>query len=427
MTRISRVHAYELLDSRGNPTVGVRIELEDEHLGDAIVPSGASVGTNEAIELRDADPERYGGKGVLGVLENIKTKIAPALLARRSFDQSDLDATLVELDGSDNKSNLGANGTLGVSLAFARACARKFGKELYEYIHDISPFDAMMRMPVPMMNVINGGAHANNRIDLQEFMIVPVGAKSMASAIRFGSEVFHSLKSKLSKSGYSTAVGDEGGFAPDLNSDFQALKFLVDATKAAGYQTRFDVSIALDPAASEFFKDGNYVLKSQKTTYSPSEYCEYLEKIMSAFQVISVEDGLSENDWDTWQSFTKKLGDFVQLVGDDIFVTNRKFLQQGIDRGIGNAILIKPNQIGTLTETLDVIGLAKSAHYKTVISHRSGDTEDTFIADLAVGTGAGQIKSGSLCRSERTAKYNRLIRIEAHAGHLEYWGFREFL
>ena len=424
MSRIAGIRALEVLDSRGSPTLEVDVSLSGGSTGSAIVPSGASVGSNEALEMRDGNPSRFFGKGVLDAISHVHEEIQAALVGSRSFSQSELDASLQEIDGTSNKSKLGANATLGVSLAFARAQAHAANIPLYEHIAQLSHTNDI-RLPVPMMNVLNGGAHANNRIDLQEFMIVPTGMKNFASAIRCGSEVFHCLKRALDNDGHSTAVGDEGGFAPDLDSDASALKYLINSVAAAGYEVGVDVNLALDCAATEFHADGRYVLRGRNESFSATEYCDYLAELVDKYPIISIEDGLGEDDWDAWQELTVRLGTQIQLVGDDIFVTNPSFLQKGIDLGVGNSILIKVNQIGTLTETLDVIKLAKASGYKTVISHRSGDTEDTFIADLAVGTGAGQIKTGSMCRSERTSKYNRLVRIEADASHLDYRGLRE--
>ena len=426
MTSISSIRALEVLDSRGNPTLEVDVTLSDGCFGRAMVPSGASVGSSEAEELRDGEKKRFHGKGVLQAIDRIHQVIQPALAKSASLDQQAVDSLLCELDGSDDKSHLGANSTLGVSLASARAFAQASGKPLYAYLADLSE-DAEVRMPVPMMNVLNGGAHANNRIDLQEFMIVPVGMPCLASAVRCGSEVFQSLKQALSADGHSTAVGDEGGFAPNLPSDDVALDYLARAISDAGYGVGSDVALALDCAATELFDNGEYLLQGQGVSFSGSEFCDYLKQLVERHPIVSIEDGLAENDWESWQTLTALLGSKTQLVGDDVFVTNRKYLGKGIELGVANSVLIKLNQIGTLSETLDVIALARSAGYRTVISHRSGDTEDTFIADLAVGTGAGQIKTGSLCRSERTSKYNRLVRIEATAENLDYRGLREII
>ncbi|MCY3884825.1 MAG: phosphopyruvate hydratase [Gammaproteobacteria bacterium] len=426
MSRIDGIRALEVLDSRGSPTLEVEVSLANGSTGRAMVPSGASVGSNEALELRDGNSDRFFGKGVLDAICHVHNEIQSALVCESSFNQSELDSTLQEIDGTQNKTKLGANATLGVSLAFARAEAQSTKVPLYEHIASLNRTDDM-RLPVPMMNVLNGGAHANNRIDLQEFMIVPTGMNDFSSAIRCGAEVFHCLKNALSADGHSTAVGDEGGFAPDLDSDESALAYLADAIERAGYKLGSDVHLALDCAATEFHSDGDYFLQGQSKSYTSRQYCDYLAELVVQFPIVSIEDGLAEEDWNAWRQLTARLGSRVQLVGDDIFVTNPKFLQKGIELKVANSILIKVNQIGTLTETLEVIQLAKSFGYNTVISHRSGDTEDTFIADLAVGTGAGQIKSGSLCRSERTSKYNRLIRIEADASHLDYRGLREII
>ena len=426
MSRIADIRALEVLDSRGSPTLEVDVSLTDGALGSATVPSGASVGSNEAIELRDGNSARYFGKGVLAAISHVHNEIRTALVGDRSFSQYELDSVLQEIDGTSNKSRLGANATLGVSLAFARAEAQAANIPLYEHIANLSG-TGDTHLPVPLMNVLNGGAHANNRIDLQEFMIVPTGMEDFASAIRCGAEVFHCLKNALDQDGHSTAVGDEGGFAPDLSSDASALTYLTNAVATAGYEIGTDVCLALDCAATEFHDNGRYVLRGRNEFFTPSQYCDYLVDLVDKHPIVSVEDGLAEDDWDTWQELTARIGSRIQLVGDDIFVTNPTYLRKGINQQVGNSILIKVNQIGTLTETLEVIQLAKSSGYKTVISHRSGDTEDTFIADLAVGTGAGQIKTGSLCRSERTSKYNRLVRIEADASHLEYRGLEEIV
>lgn len=427
MTGIASVRSFEVLDSRGSPTIEVEIELSDGSKGSAIVPSGASVGSSEAIELRDGDPDRFFGKGVLNAIRHVERVIQPSIVNCGSLNQRELDSALLELDGTANKSQLGANATLGVSLAFARAQASATEQPLYAHIAALCD-DGDMRCPVPMMNVLNGGAHADNLIDLQEFMIIPAGMTDLASAVRCGAEVFQCLKSALSQDGHSTTVGDEGGFAPNLKSDTEALDYLARAVEDAGYQLGSEVVFGLDCAATEFCNNGEYILDGQEKSFSSTEYSAYLVNLVEKYPIVSIEDGLAEDDWDSWRELTERLGPKIQLVGDDIFVTNPKFLQKGIELGVANSILVKLNQIGTLTETLDVIGLAKSVGYKTVISHRSGDTEDTFIADLAVGTGAGQIKTGSLSRSERTSKYNRLIRIEADAADLSgYRGLREFI
>lgn len=425
MTTIAALRGFEVLDSRGSPTLEVEVELDDGTLGSATIPSGASVGSEEALELRDGDPDRFLGKGVRKAIRHVEQEIQRSLLKTGSLKQRELDNTLLEIDGTQDKSRLGANATLGVSLAFARAHANALGQPLYTHIAELCASEDM-RMPVPMMNVLNGGAHANNPIDLQEFMIVPAGMSDMASAVRCGAEVFQCLKRNLETDGHSTAVGDEGGFAPNLESDEEALEFLKGAISDAGYQLGSDVVLALDCAATEFHTDDGYVLRGFEKPLSGDAYCSHLEELAAKYPIVSIEDGLAEDDWDAWQTMTQRMGSRMQLVGDDIFVTNPKFLQRGIDCGVANSILVKVNQIGTLTEALDVIALAKTAGYRTVISHRSGDTEDTFIADLAVGTGAGQIKTGSLCRSERTSKYNRLVRIEAEAAGLSgYRGLQE--
>lgn len=425
MTAIAALRGFEVLDSRGSPTLEVEVELADGAIGSAIVPSGASVGSAEAVELRDGDADRFLGKGVRKAIRHVHNEVQQSVVGENSLNQRDVDTLLLEIDGTKDKSKLGSNATLGVSLAFARAHANSQRVPLYSHISDLCE-NADMRMPVPMMNVLNGGAHANNRIDLQEFMIVPAGMSDMASAVRCGAEVFQCLKRRLEEEGHSTAVGDEGGFAPNLESDREALHFLALAIEDARYQLGSDVVLALDCAATEFHTEDGYILRGSDQPLNGDAFINYLDDLAAKYPIVSIEDGLAEDDWDSWRSLTDRLGSKMQLVGDDIFVTNPRFLQKGIDCGIANSILIKVNQIGTLTETLDVIALAKSAGYRTVISHRSGDTEDTFIADLAVGTGAGQIKTGSLCRSERTSKYNRLVRIEAEAAGLSgYRGLRE--
>jgi enolase len=411
-TDIAEIKAREILDSRGNPTIEVDVRLSSGTMGRAAVPSGASTGVHEALELRDGDAKRYGGKGVLKAVGNVNTKIAAAL---RGFDvtrQADLDARLIELDGSDNKANLGANAMLGASLAAAHAAAASKNLPLYRYLNP----DAHI-MPVPMMNVLNGGSHADSSVDMQEFMIVPVGAPSMGDAIRMGAEVFHALAAVLKKRGESTNVGDEGGFAPNLKSNQEPIEVILEAISKAGYKPGADVAIALDPASSEFFDHGKYVFaRSDKKARTSAEMMKFYADWVSRYPIVSIEDGLSEDDWPGWKTLTKELGAKVQLVGDDLFVTNTKRLERGIKEGIANSILIKVNQIGTLTETLRAIEMARKAGYTSVISHRSGETEDTTIADLAVATGAGQIKTGSMSRSERTAKYNRLLRIAEELG-----------
>ena len=426
MTAIESLQAVELLDSRGNPTVETTVCLHSGAVGSFLVPSGASVGAEEALELRDTKAPRYFGQGVQGVIYNIEQSIAPVLTDLNSVEQDVLDQTLIELDGTERKTRLGANAILSVSGAFARAQAAEQDIPLYRHIANWSN-TVDVRMPVPMMNVINGGAHANNNIDVQEFMLVPVSMTDIASAIRCGAEIFHSLKRLLAEQGHSTAVGDEGGFAPNLDSDRAALDLLIEAIEHAGYCAGTDVVLALDCAATEFFESDRYFLKGQGQSLSGEELTTYLQALVTDYPIKSIEDGLAEHDWNTWKSLTERLGDDIQLVGDDIFVTNTNFLQRGIDSGVANAILVKLNQIGTLTETLDVMQLAKSVGYNTIISHRSGDTEDTFIADLAVGTGAGQIKTGSMCRSERVSKYNQLLRMDAQVGPMEFRGLGEIL
>lgn len=424
MSAIESLRAVELLDSRGNPTVETTVLLRSGAKGSFLVPSGASVGAEEALELRDSDSQRYLGKGVQGVVNNVQQTISPVLTKLGAVGQAVLDQTLIELDGTDRKTHLGANTLLSISGAFARAQAAEQGLPLHQHLANWSETNKV-RMPVPMMNVLNGGAHANNNIDVQEFMLVPVGMSDIASAVRCGAEVFQHLKQLLAKNGHSTAVGDEGGFAPNLDSDRAALDFLIESIEQAGYQPGTDVVLALDCAATEFYEANSYVLKGQDQSLSGAEFTTYLQELVNDYPIKSIEDGLAENDWITWKWLTEQLGHDIQLVGDDIFVTNTKFLQRGIDKGVANAILIKLNQIGTLTETLAVMRLAWSVGYNTIISHRSGDTEDSFIADLAVGTGAGQIKTGSLCRSERISKYNQLLRMDAHAGRMEYCGLKE--
>ena len=410
---IESVHAREILDSRGNPTVEADVVLSDGTLGRAAVPSGASTGEHEAIELRDGDPERYLGKGVRQAVQNIVETIAPAMRGLDPTDQMGIDAALIELDGTPNKANLGANAILAVSMATARAAADSLGMPLYRYLG--GPLSRVL--PVPMMNVVNGGAHAGNTIDFQEFMIVPVGAESFADAVRMGAEVFHSLKKVLVKRKLATGVGDEGGFAPDLRNDEEAIQVILEAIDAAGYAAGKEVALALDPAASELFKDGQYVFKKSGGAKKSSEgMVELYQRWIEEYPIVSIEDGLAEDDWEGWAKLTAAIGDRCQLVGDDIFVTNTERLARGIESGIANAILIKVNQIGTVSETLEAIEMARAAGYLSVISHRSGETEDTFIADLAVGTGAGQIKTGSASRTDRVAKYNQLLRIEEQLG-----------
>jgi enolase len=409
---IKAITGREIIDSRGNPTVEADVILESGVRGRAAVPSGASTGAREAIELRDGDAKRYGGKGVSQAVSHVNNEIREALLGKNAADQVDIDNTMLALDGTDNKSKLGANAMLAVSMACARAAAANEGKPLYEYLNTGDDY----LMPVPMMNIINGGAHADNSVDLQEFMVMPVGAPSMAEAIRYGAEVFHALKKVLHDKGMNTAVGDEGGFAPDLPSNESAIEVILEAIDKAGYKAGEDIMIAIDAASSEFYKDGKYVLASENKSLSASEFIDVLEDWVNKYPIISIEDGLAEDDWDGWKEITERLGNKVQLVGDDLFVTNTKIFQEGIDKHITNSILIKVNQIGTLTETLAAIDMAKKAGYTAVISHRSGETEDTTIADLAVATSAGQIKTGSMSRSDRVAKYNQLIRISEELG-----------
>ena len=410
---IANIHAREILDSRGNPTVEVDVELEYGALGRAAVPSGASTGEHEAVELRDADAMRYLGKGVRKAVENVNTIIADALKGADPFAQEAIDQTMLTLDGTPNKGNLGANAILGVSLAVAKAAAAEAGLPLYQYIGGTNGKE----LPLPMMNVLNGGSHADNNVDLQEFMIMPVGADTFGEALRMGTEIFHNLKAVLQDRNYNTAVGDEGGFAPDLRSNEEALQVLIEGIERAKYVPGDEVLLALDPASSEFYKDGVYRLEAEtKPDKLPEEMVDFYAKLVDKYPIISIEDGMAEDDWEGWKLLTQTIGDKVQLVGDDLFVTNTNRLQEGIDRGIGNSILIKVNQIGTLTETLDAIELAKRFNYTAVVSHRSGETEDTTIADIVVGVNAGQIKTGSLCRTDRICKYNQLLRIEEQLG-----------
>ncbi|MCF7794007.1 MAG: phosphopyruvate hydratase [Candidatus Cloacimonetes bacterium] len=412
MSEIFAIYGREILDSRGNPTVEVDVELESGVVGRAAVPSGASTGEHEAVELRDGDNERYLGKGVLQAVENVNEIIAPALIGMISEDQVLIDNTMLELDGTENKSKLGANAILGVSLACARASANEMGMPLYRYIGGTNA----KLLPVPMANIINGGKHADNNVDLQEFMIMPLGADSFREALRMNAEVFHALKAYLKKNGHNTSVGDEGGFAPDLKSNEEALQVIMKAIEAAGYRAGKDIWIALDPASSEFFSGGKYHLKAENAVLSSEEMVDFYINLVNKYPIISIEDGLAEDDWKGWKLMTEKLGNKIQIVGDDLFVTNVERLKLGIKEKSANSILIKLNQIGTLTETLDTINMAKNANFTNVISHRSGETEDDFIADLAVAVNAGQIKTGSLCRSERIAKYNQLLRIEEDLG-----------
>jgi len=412
MTAIVEVVAREILDSRGNPTVEADVLVESGAMGRAAVPSGASTGSREAIELRDGDAQRFFGKGVQRAVDNVNTEITEAILGLDVSEQSHIDEVLIDLDGTENKSRLGANAILAVSLACAKAAAEESGLPLYRYLGGSGP----KRMPVPMMNVINGGAHANNSLDLQEFMIIPAGRPTFRDALRCGAEIFQTLKKMLDKEGLSTTVGDEGGFAPSLANNEAALTWILRAIEEAGYLAGSDVLIGLDCAASEFFEDGKYRFESERLTYSNAQFVDLLAGWCDKYPIISIEDGMGEQDWDGWELLTDRLGDRVQLVGDDIFVTNPKILAEGIDRGIANSILVKINQIGTLSETFEAIDMAKRAGYTAVISHRSGETEDSTIADIAVGTNAMQIKTGSLSRSDRTAKYNQLLRIEEELG-----------
>lgn len=413
MTKIKNVHAREILDSRGNPTVEVDVRLESGIVGRAAVPSGASTGEHEAVELRDAHPSRYLGKGVRKAVENVNTTIAGQLVGSDTTDQTAIDRTLIDLDGTTNKGRLGANAILGVSLAVARTAASHLGLPLYRYIGGANAKE----LPLPMMNILNGGSHADNNVDIQEFMIMPTGAPSFSEALRMGVEIFHNLKTVLRERDYSTAVGDEGGFAPDLESNEEALLVIMEGIERANYTPGVDVMLALDPASSEFYNDGIYRLQAEaKPNKSSEEMVDFYAELTEKYPIISIEDGLAEDDWDGWEMLTRAIGDKVQLVGDDLFVTNTNRLQRGIDQGIANSILIKLNQIGTLTETLSAIELAKKSNYTAVISHRSGETEDTTISDVAVATNAGQIKTGSLCRTDRTCKYNQLLRIEEELG-----------
>ena len=423
MSNISKIIGREVMDSRGNPTVEADVYLESGAWGRACAPSGASTGSREALELRDGDKNRYMGKGVLKAVAAVNDVIQPSLLGHSAYDQKGVDQIMIDLDGTDNKDKLGANAILAVSLANAKAAAMDKKIPLYQHISELNGTPGIYLMPVPMMNIINGGEHADNNVDIQEFMIQPVGAKNFREALRMGAEVFHNLKKVLSGRGLSTAVGDEGGFAPNLSSNEEALAVIVQAVEAAGYQMDKDITLALDCAASEFYTDGNYNLKGEGKIFNSEQFGDYLAELSEKYPIISIEDGLDESDWTGWSSLTKKIGERLQLVGDDLFVTNTKILKKGIDTGVANSILIKFNQIGSLTETLDAIRMAKEAGYTAVISHRSGETEDATIADLAVGTAAGQIKTGSLCRSDRVAKYNQLLRIEEElAGKVSYPG-----
>ena len=428
MSKIADIRAREILDSRGNPTIEADVILESGVIGRANAPSGASTGTREALELRDGDKSRYLGKGVQKAVTNVNNDICELLVGRNVFDQAGIDKAMIDLDGTETKSKLGANAILAVSLACARAAAQEKKIPLYQYIAELRG-QTTYTMPVPMMNIINGGEHADNTVDIQEFMIEPVGFTSFAEALRCGAEIFHALKAVLKARGLSTAVGDEGGFAPNLATNEDALKAIMEAITKAGYVPGENVMLALDCAASEFYKDGKYVLEGEGKSFTSAEFVDYLADLANRYPIISIEDGLDESDWEGWKLLTDKIGEKVQLVGDDLFVTNPAILKRGIDQGVANAILIKYNQIGSLTETLDAIYMAKDAGFATVISHRSGETEDATIADLAVATAAGQIKTGSLCRSDRVSKYNQLVRIEqeldrraAYRGKAEFRG-----
>jgi len=414
MSEIADIRAREILDSRGNPTLEAEVSLVDGSVGRAAVPSGASTGSREALELRDLDPKRYGGKGVLKAVAHVNTTLREALLDHDAKDQAGIDKLMCTLDGTENKGELGANAMLGVSLAAAHAAADSKGVALYEHLADLDATGGRYSMPVPMMNILNGGEHADNNVDIQEFMIQPVGAGSFSEALRVGAEIFHALKSVLQQAGLATSVGDEGGFAPNLASNQAAMDVIMTAIRQAGFEPGRDVFLALDCAASEFYEGGHYHLKGEGRVFDSEQFTDYLAGLVSSYPILSIEDGLDEADWQGWQYLTQTLGSRCQLVGDDLFVTNPNILASGIEQGVANAILIKVNQIGTLSETLTAIAMARDAGYASVISHRSGETEDTTIADLAVATSSGQIKTGSLCRSDRVAKYNRLLRIEDH-------------
>jgi enolase len=414
MSKIKAVHAREILDSRGNPTIEAEVTLDSNIMGRACVPSGASTGSREALELRDQDPKRYLGKGVLKAVGYVNNELSKAVIGKEAKDQEGLDKIMIDLDGTESKSRFGANAILAVSMAVTRAAAQEAGLPLYRYLHK---GNNDFLMPVPMMNVINGGSHADNNVDVQEFMILPAGAPTFAEALRYGAEVFHSLKKVLSKQGLNTNVGDEGGFAPNLPSNHVAIETILEAIEKAGFIAGKDIYLGLDVASSEFYKDGKYHLESENKQLTSAEFVDYLENWVRKYPaLISIEDGLAENDWDGWKLLTERLGKKIQLVGDDLFVTNTKIFAEGIKRGVANSILIKLNQIGTISETLNAIQMAKNAGYTAVVSHRSGETEDTTIADLVVATGTGQIKTGSLCRTDRVAKYNQLLRIEEALG-----------
>ena len=427
MSKIKSMHAREVIDSRGNPTVEADVLLESGELGRAAVPSGASTGTLEVVELRDGDTKRYLGKGVQQAVKNVNTEIQQALTGMDCFSQETIDQRMIELDGTNNKGRLGANALLSVSLAVAKAAASEKQVPLYRYLHQGQNENKTFKMPVPMMNIINGGEHADNSVDMQEFMIVPTGATSISDAIRYGAETFHALKSVLHKKGLNTAVGDEGGFAPDLKSNQEAVETILQAVELAGYKLGADVHLGLDVASTEFYKNGKYELQSEGKSFDSEQFVDYLVDWVNKYPIITIEDGVAEDDWDGWKTLTEKVGNKVQLVGDDLFVTNIEILQKGIDRGVANSILIKVNQIGTLSETLAAIKMAHAANYTAVVSHRSGETEDVTIADLAVATNAGQIKTGSLSRSDRVAKYNQLIRIEEELGsQCQYPGIKAY-
>jgi len=427
VTIIKDIKAREVLDSRGNPTIQADVILESGHIGTACAPSGASTGSREALELRDKDPSRYGGKGVLKAVKAANEDIKNILVGSDAVEQSNLDKAMIDLDGTENKANLGANSILAVSLAAAKAAASAKQQSLYAHIADIDGGNSTYSMPVPMMNIINGGEHADNNVDIQEFMIQPVGAPNFSEALRYGAEIFHALRAVLNEQGLNTAVGDEGGFAPNLPSNAAALEAILTAIEKVGFKVGTDIYLALDCAASEFYKNGQYELKGEGKSYNSEEFVDYLASLCQQYPILSIEDGLDESDWEGWRILTNKLGEKIQLVGDDLFVTNTKILEEGISTNVANSILIKFNQIGTLTETLAAINMAKKAGYTAVISHRSGETEDTTISDLAVATSAGQIKTGSLCRSDRVAKYNRLLVIEEElAGSASYRGIKEF-
>ncbi len=422
MSRIADIRGREILDSRGNPTVECDVILDSGALGRAAVPSGASTGTREAVELRDGDKKRYLGKGVLKAVEHVNTVLRQAVLGADPREQAALDERMIKLDGTENKGRLGANAILAVSLASAHAAARDAGLPLYRYLGQRLCAGREPVMPVPMMNIVNGGAHANNSLDIQEFMILPVGAPSFREALRYGAEVFHALKKLLNERGLATSVGDEGGFAPNLGSNSEALEVILEAIERAGYAPGRDIYLGLDAASSEFYRNGSYELKADGRRFSSAEFTRYLADLAHRYPIVSIEDGMAEGDWDGWEQLTRALGEQYQLVGDDVFVTNTRIIREGIDKHVANAVLIKPNQIGTLTETLAAIDMADQAHYAAVVSHRSGETEDATIADLAVASAATQIKTGSLSRSDRIAKYNQLLRIEAELGKVRYAG-----